>query len=141
MDFKIDKVEDHSDERGNLVILLKKSELSRKFRQFGEVFYITFAKKGVVRGNHYHKNWREWFIVVSGKLQVELEDTKTKKHVTKILNAKSKTLERLEVGPYVAHCFKSLTSGTCLLNYSNTQWNQKDVIPYVLIPAKKMNVA
>ena len=134
MDFKIEKVERHDDSRGELIILLQKKDLPKKNQTFGEIFYITFAKKGTVRANHYHKNWREWFVVVSGRIKVELEDIKTKKRLTKIIDTNSNLIERLEIGPNVAHAFKAETSNACLLNYSNLPWKKKDVIPYILIP-------
>jgi len=135
MDFKIEKVESHNDPRGKLIILLKKSDLSKKDRVFGEVFYITFSKKGITRANHYHKKWREWFVVVSGKLQVFLKDVKTGKTANTIIK-NGKTTQRLEIGPYVAHAFKALSDNTALLNYSDGMWNPEDVITYELIPAK-----
>lgn len=137
MNFSIEPVERHDDIRGKLIILLKKGDLRREMRTFGEIFYITFAKTGVVRANHYHKKWREWFIVVSGKLRVELEDVKTKERFSTILSDRDNPLVRLEIGPYVAHAFESLTSNACLVNYSNTVWKAEDVIPYVLIPTNE----
>lgn len=137
MDFKIEEVERHDDERGKLVILLKKNNLAKELRQFGEIFYITFAKKGVVRANHYHKNWQEWFMVVSGKLQVILEDVKTKKRFVTVLGGRKDKIVKLKVGPLVAHAFKALTKNTCLLNYSTHVWKKDDVFPYQLIPKTK----
>lgn len=130
MDFKLETIERHDDKRGKLIILLKKKDLPKKERTFGEVFYITFSKKGISRANHYHNNWREWFIVVSGKIQVNLEDLKSKRQVSFTLDSKSKDLKRLEVGPLIAHSFKSLSKDAVLLNYSNREWRKKNVINY-----------
>ncbi len=132
MDIKINKVESHNDKRGKLIVLLKYQDLPSSSKKFGEVFYITFSKRGTTRANHYHKNWREWFIVVSGKIKVVLEDIKTKERKKLTLDAQSHSIKRLEIGPFVAHSFTSLSKHAVLLNYSNKVWIKKDVIPYII---------
>lgn len=133
MDFDIEEVETHNDNRGKLIIFLERNNLPENLKSFGEVFYITFAKKGVVRANHYHKNWQEWFVVVSGKLKVVLEDIRTKKRYSTILKSSHKQIVRIRVGPYVAHAFKSLTKSAYLLNYSTHIWKKDDVFKYNLM--------
>lgn len=133
MDYKIVKIEKHDDKRGKLIVFLQNRELKRGLKKFGQTYFITFKGKGVVRGNHYHKKWREWFGIVDGRAQVELEDVKTKKHVSLILSANHKTYRRLEIGPYVAHSFKSLSKSASLLNYADKEWSSDDTFFYKLL--------
>lgn len=118
---------------GELVVFLKKSGLNPQRREFGQIYFITFAGKGVVRGNHYHKKWREWFGVVHGKVRAELEHTETKERVSLILSADHQTYTRLEIGPNVAHAFVSLSSSASLLNYADDEWSAGDRYEYALL--------
>lgn len=133
MDYKVSTFEKHSDNRGGLVVFLKNDELKKRDKQFGQIYFITFNKKGVVRGNHFHKKWREWFGVVHGVVQAELEDIKTKKRVTLVLSSKHAHYTRLEIGPNIAHTFKSITSAASLLNYGDKQWSKSDRFIYKII--------
>ena len=133
IDCKIKKIEKYSDERGNLVVFLKNCELEKKNKEFGQVYFITFSNKSVIRGNHYHKNWREWFVVVNGKVQAELEDVRNKEHFSIILDANNKNHVRLEIGSFIAHSFKSLSNSASLLNYAEKEWSTEDTFPYELM--------
>jgi dTDP-4-dehydrorhamnose 3,5-epimerase-like enzyme len=126
-------MENHPDKRGKLVVFLKNQELKKKNKSFGQIYFITFKKKGIIRGNHYHKNWREWLAIVEGKAQVELENVKTKKHFSIVLDAESDKLIRLEIGPDIAHGFKSLSRTASLLNYAEKEWFPNDTFPYQLL--------
>lgn len=134
MDAKTAKFKLIQDSRGKLIVFLRQSELDEGKKKFGQIYFITFSKKGVVRGNHYHKKWREWFGIVKGKLQVVVEDVRTKERKEFILNANTKDkYVRLEAGPYIAHSFKSLTKYAALLNYADDEWHKGDVFSYKLL--------
>lgn len=133
MDYRIEKLEKFNDKRGQLVVFLKDSDLNKNLKQFGQIYFVTFDGKGIVRGNHYHRNIREWFGVVNGKVEVSLVDIKTKEKVKIILNADSKKYVRLEIGPNIAHGFKSLSGNVALLNYTDKEWESSDVIAYETI--------
>lgn len=133
MDYKLEKIEKYNDKRGKLVVFLKNNDLGKNYKKFGQIYFITFDRKGVIRGNHYHKEWREWFGVVEGKLQVELEDIKTKEHISLVLNSEDKNYIRLEIGPYIVHSFKSLTKHASLLNYADKEWFPNDTFLYKLM--------
>jgi len=126
MDYKIQHLEKHNDYRGQLIVFLKKSCLHQKYKKFGQIYFVTFDKKGVVRGNHYHKKWREWFGVITGKLQVMLKDFKTGEVKKFILDGNSNKYIRLEIGPNIIHAFKSLSEKASLLNYASKPWSAKD---------------
>jgi len=133
MNFKITKFEKHNDERGQLIVFLKCNELKGKLKKFGQIYFVTFERVGVVRGNHYHKKWREWFGIVSGKLEVKLKDIVTGEKKRIVFDGRSNKYERLEIGPGIAHTFKSLSKNASLLNYANHEWSKDDTFVYKLI--------
>lgn len=132
MNCKIEKFNKFSDKRGELIVFLKKGELPNKKRTFGQIYFVTFSKKGIVRGNHYHKKWTEWFGIVEGKVEVVLEDVKTKERSTFIFDSKADKYVRLNIGPNIAHSFKSLSKYAALLNYADSEWSSNDTIHYDL---------
>jgi len=133
MSYKIVNLEKAKDDRGNLTVFLRESELISAKKKFGQIYFVTFDKKGVIRGNHYHKKWHEWFGVIHGKVRVCMEDVRTKKRDQIILDAKKDKYIRLETGPYIAHAIKSLTKYASLLSYADTQWSGSDTYYYKLI--------
>ena len=139
MDYKIVFCEKHTDERGYLVEFLKNSELEEEFKKFGEIYFVTFDKPNVVRGNHYHTRFSEWFGIAHGRIEVVLEDVKTKERITLILDANDKKFVRLYTGPYVAHAFRNLSPTALLLNYVTEEYNKTDSDrnEYILIPPEK----
>lgn len=127
MDFRIEYFEKFDDKRGQLVVFLRRRDVPIKLRKFGQIYFVTFKKRGVVRGNHYHKRLREWFGVVEGKLEVHLKDIRTNEVKRIVLNSDNKKYLRLEIGPNVAHAFKNLSSTASLLNYTDKEWSPDDV--------------
>ena len=130
LDFKVSKFKSFSDKRGKLIVFLKESELLDAKKKFGQIYFVTFNKKGVVRGNHYHKKWHEWFGIIEGKVKVIIEDVKTKQRKHIILSAERDKYVRIETGPYIAHAIISLTKHASLLSYANSEWNDKDTHHY-----------
>jgi dTDP-4-dehydrorhamnose 3,5-epimerase-like enzyme len=126
MDYKVEKFEKHSDKRGQLVVFLKASNLYGKYKKFGQIYFITFNRKGIMRGNHFHKKWREWFGVVQGKVKADLRDVKSGETHTIILDGNKNEYIRLEIGPNILHKFTSLTSKASLVNYTDTEWSPHD---------------
>jgi len=135
VDYQLEKFEKHNDDRGQLVVFLRNADLEGKLKQFGQIYFVTFDEKNIVRGNHYHIKWREWFGVVSGRLQVYLEDVESGETASFILDGDSDSYTRLEVGPKVAHTFVSLSKNASLLNYANNEWEAADSISHEIIPA------
>lgn len=129
MDYKIEHFNTFDDKRGRLVVFLNRSSLEKKHLDFGQIYFVTFEKKGIVRGNHYHKTWQEWFGVVIGKVQVKLRDINSKEEVDLILDAKEQEYMRLMIGPMIAHAFKNLSSYSALLNYADKEWKKEDSFP------------
>lgn len=133
MDYTIDHFEKFNDERGQLVVFLKNRNLKNNLKKFGQIYFVTFDKKGVVRGNHYHKKLREWFGVVTGRLEVVLKDIKTGKTKTFIFDGNSNKYVRLEIGPNVAHAFRNISPKASLINYTDKEWSSEDSFPYIVI--------
>lgn len=137
MNYKLEKLHKFIDRRGDLIVFLKNSELQKKQNIFGQIYFVTFSKKGVTRGNHFHKKWTEWFGIVNGKVEVLLEDVSTHEQVKIILDSKHDKYLRLNIGPNIAHAFKSITKEASLLNYADSEWSENDTIPYKIIPKQK----
>ncbi len=137
MDFKIERFNAYDDKRGRIVVFLRNRDLGKKVKKFGQIYFVTFERKGIVRGNHYHKKIREWFGIVNGKVKVVLVDINTNERKEMILNANSKKYLRLEIGPNIAHGFKSLSESVSLLNYTDKEWEATDVYPAEIIKQKK----
>lgn len=51
----------HSDDRGSIVDILENVEFNYAT--------VIFSRKGVVRGNHYHKRTVQWVYVIRGQIQ------------------------------------------------------------------------
>lgn len=130
MNFKLKEFEKYSDNRGDLIVFLKQSDLAHEHKKFGQIYFVTFKKKEIIRGNHYHNKWREWFGIVAGKVEVYLENIDTKEKSSLILDAQKNKYTRLEIGPRIAHAFKSLSDYAALINYANSEWDTKDTITY-----------
>lgn len=132
MDYSLKKFKKFSDKRGELIVFLQKGDLADAYKTFGQIYFVTFTSKGIVRGNHYHKVWHEWFGIVAGKVRVTLEDVKTKERKSFILDAKKDLYTRLEISPSIAHKIESLTKYAALLNYADGEWSSDDSIRYVI---------
>lgn len=132
MNVKLSPLKQFRDNRGSLVVFLKGSELNDTQKMFGQIYFATFAQKGTVRGNHYHKTRHEWFGIVHGKVTVVMEDVRTKKRKEIVLSAKRDANIKLEIVPYVAHAIKSMTKYASLLSYAD-EWSKEDTYFYKLI--------
>ena len=135
MDYDISYLTKHNDKRGYLVEFLKSGELLGDNRKFGQIYYVTFSEKDVVRGNHYHKLTEEWFGVIFGSLQVVLEDVNTKERQTFELHSHESEFIRLRIGKEIAHAFKCLSGAAILVDYANRQYDpaSTDRFPYTLM--------
>jgi len=113
------------DSRGFLVDFLKKEDLTSNFL-LGQVYYVTFENSGVVRGNHYHKNKNEWFVVVSGKVRLIIENIKTKERKTIVIDGDQDRYKRLFVGRNTAHAFQSISRFASMINYADKPYHNEN---------------
>jgi len=119
--YKIKEIELHVDERGWLVEMLKRNELKEDIKQI----YVATVKLGQVRGNHYHLKKKEWLFIVGGKVELYLEDLKTKERIC--LKVSSKKPKVITIFPKIAHAVKN--SGkeiVYLVSAQNTIYNPKN---------------
>jgi len=126
MDYEISYCEKHTDDRGYLVEFLKNPEIPEEYKNFGQVYFVTFQKPGVVRGNHYHTRFYEWFGVAQGVLEVFLADVNTGEKVNFVLSGEDNKFTRLHIGPYVAHAFRNTSKSAVLIDYCNAVYDPGD---------------
>lgn len=136
MDLQLTKHKIIKNKKGKLVVFLRETDLPKSHKHFGQIYFIHFSRKGMVRGNHYHKNWHEWFGILSGRVKVILEDVRTKKRKHITLDAKHDKYTRVETSPYIAHAMQSLSSDASVLSYAHTEWDADDTHEYILIPTR-----
>jgi len=128
--YKVKELDVHSDKRGWLAEMLKRSELKKDIKQI----YVATIKPGFVRGNHYHLERTEWFLIFGGKAELYLEDLKTKARIC--LQLSSKKPKVITIFPKIAHAVKN--SGkkiVYLISAQNDVYNSKnpDTFPYLLL--------
>lgn len=135
MDYKLIKSAKRIDKRGYLVDFLKGVEMDLSDKRLGQIYFVTFAQKGTVRGNHYHKTKKEWFVAVKGTLKVVLEDVITKERTEFILKGDNKKYQKVFIGSKIAHTFVSLTKVAEMINYSNKMYDPEspDTHKYELV--------
>lgn len=96
----------------------------------GEI-YMTMAKPGAWRANHYHPRTAEWFTVISGEAKVILEDINTKERLLLDLNGEQP--KTLFVPAGIAHVFiNSSDRDFFLVVYSENLYDPADTISYNL---------
>jgi len=137
MNYKLTKHKKWVDERGYLTEFLSRKELKNGSR-FGHIYFVTFSRPGIVRGNHYHTRKEEHFGLAMGKVKIVIEDVKTKKRRSFILDADNQQFVRLQIGPNIAHAVESLSAKAVLIDYFSSPYdvNHPDSPKYVLIEKK-----
>lgn len=76
-------------------------------------FFISKSKPGVIRGNHYHKNKSEWFLVVQGTAEITTIDIETKATESQIVKDIDHILVNMK--PNVAHAIKNIGPNEMIL--------------------------
>lgn len=94
----------------------------------GEI-YLTSAKPGQVKGGHYHLKAKEWFILISGKCNLIIEDVNTLERMSLKLSADNP--ETVFIPPGIAHSFiNNYKKDFLLLAYTDVLYDPLDTIPY-----------
>ncbi|MFX0196782.1 MAG: glycosyltransferase [Candidatus Hodarchaeota archaeon] len=94
----------------------------------GEV-YVTSAKPGESKGNHYHKNMGEWFTVVQGEGEIDIYDPKSDEKISIPLGVSNP--QTVYVPPGLAHSI--LNKGEDVLicvAWAEKEHDPKDVYPF-----------
>ncbi len=100
--YKIQELKIHPDQRGWFVEMLKINKTGCEIKQIS----VASIKPGEVRGNHYHLNKTEWFLIIGGKAEYYLENPKTKEKIHLKLNPKKPKV--ITVFPKIAHAVKNI---------------------------------
>lgn len=141
MDYQVTKLKKHKrspdeeDERGFLVEFLKRHELEEEDKEFAQVYLSTIAPN-TIRGNHYHKTKKEFFVIMSGKALIVLEDVNTKERKEIICDSSEEHITRVSFGPNIAHAIKNTSDKTIFLTAYTTKPydpNNLDQIDYSLL--------
>lgn len=135
MDIVLEDSTKREDERGFLVDFIKGTEVEAEDRMLGQVYYVTFSRVGVIRGNHYHKERREWFVPVKGRLEVYFKDLATGEEVVMTIDGDSSNYQRIGIGKNIAHAFVSLTEDAAMINYASKPYIHEapDTYEYILV--------
>lgn len=123
---KTKKLEVKKDGRGWLAELIRVEDVSNPL--FGHLL-VTVAKPGIIKGNHYHRRKREWYIVLKGKglLKVWNKDGSEKKQM--ILDERD--LKLVEIPTNYFHTIKNIgKEDLYLLSYLNESFNPEDPDTY-----------
>lgn len=96
--------------------------------QFTGEIYLTAAKPGEIKGNHYHNLTNEWFTLVKGKCILKLFDTYDKSKLE--LELDSEMPQTIFVPAKISHAFINIsaTEEFMLLAYSDKYYDPKDTI-------------
>lgn len=113
MDTIISKLEKKKTKSGFLVEFLKRTELNTPNTEFS-LIYVVKILPGNISGNHFHKEKTEWMSIFNGKVNVVLEDVKTKEREEFVLDS-SKELTRLLIRKGLAHAFKNISNKDVIL--------------------------
>jgi mannose-6-phosphate isomerase-like protein (cupin superfamily) len=103
-------------------------------------FTMLFFSPGKVRGNHYHPEFTEYFLVVDGEVALFTVDPKTQKQIV-MLCGKGFCF-RTPIG--VPHAVHAITAATCI-SFITLPWDEaanpiiySDVIPFETEYAKDL---
>ena len=120
MKIKVTPLDKKIDARGWLI-----ENESSAIRDSMKHFLVSASKPGAIRGQHYHRKKKEWFIVVKGEAEVVFEDINTKESARIVVNGEEPKV--IETSPFVAHAFKNIgKDDMCLVAIVNEPLDKKD---------------
>lgn len=123
------RLSEYKDHRGRLV-----ENTSEDIMLSSRHFFISNSIPGAIRGNHFHKNKQEYFIVVKGKCLIVIEDIDSKKREKLEVADSDKIAVLMEPGK--AHAIKNVgKEELILLALINEKLDKEnpDTFPYKVI--------
>ena len=122
-DIEIKELTKRSDDRGWLVEALRLESMNSN-SEFGQIF-ISVAKPGKVRGNHYHNRKIEWFCVPAGLGLLLLKDPDSGEELEILIGEdKPKTVK---ITPPIIHAIKNVgDKDMVLIVYVNETFDPAD---------------
>ena len=113
----------NSDKRGNFV------EIGR-FESGGQISFST-TKKGIVRGNHFHRRKIERFSVIKGKALIQIRKIGTNEIIEFILDGNNPSY--VDIPIWYTHNIKNIGNEDLFTNFwINESYNEKDPDTYFL---------
>jgi dTDP-4-dehydrorhamnose 3,5-epimerase len=111
----------HSDPRGRLYEIVRRDDPN--YTQFGQVYVIEDARRGVVRAWHRHFKMDEWFSCVAGEALFVLHDPRTGEFSEHVLSAKKPA--SLWVPRLVFHGHQALTDDAVIVAICTEPYDPK----------------
>ena len=104
--------------------------LNRPKETFSHLVYwdLDSERSGQDRGHHYHVRETEHFYILTGELELFLEDLETSERQTLVVKAGS----RITIEPNVAHSVRSRVYSQ-VLEYSPEPYDPSDTHPHKLV--------
>tara|TARA_B100000686_G_C16757726_1_gene956627 strand:+ start:1031 stop:1459 length:429 start_codon:yes stop_codon:yes gene_type:complete len=122
-DVEIIELKKRSDERGWLLEALRGESMNGNC-DFGQIF-VSVAKAGMVRGNHYHRRKIEWFCVPTGNGLLLLKDPDSGEEL-KILMGEDNP-KTVKITPPIVHAIKNVgEKEMVLIVYVNETFDSSD---------------
>jgi len=128
--YKVKELEPYSDKRGWFVEMLRDPKLEKKIKQVS----VASIKPGQVRGNHYHLNKTEWFMVIGGRANFWLMNPETKEKICFKLSGKEPKV--ITVFPKIAHAIKNIGKKIIyFIEADSAVYNHEspDAVPYLIV--------
>ena len=93
--------------------------------------YIVSIAPGRSRANHYHEKKEEWIALAAGRVELILEDTRTKTRETAVLDSFSGEYFVVHIPPFVAHSVRNTGDReAAVVVFSRTPEDTGDTFPY-----------
>ena len=122
-DIEIIELKKRSDERGWLIEALRGESMNGS-REFGQIF-VSVAKPGKVRGNHYHNRKIEWFCVPTGIALLLLKDPDSGEELEIPMGEDNP--KTVKITPPIIHAIKNVgDKDMVLMVYVNETFNSSD---------------
>jgi dTDP-4-dehydrorhamnose 3,5-epimerase-like enzyme len=110
------------DKRGKIDIYEIEKKINFKLKRF----FIVSGKKNIIRGRHAHKKCKQHLILISGKVEITLQDKKNKKIILL-----KKTGDNLYIPPLVWSSQKYLNFNSKILVLCDRKYEKKDYIKLI----------
>jgi quercetin dioxygenase-like cupin family protein len=101
--------------------------LNRKNEAYRHLVYWDLDQTGQERGHHYHQRKTENVYILSGEMDLLVEDLESGSKETILVQAG----DRLTIRPHLAHAYRSRKYSQ-VLEYSPETYDAADTVPYKL---------
>jgi len=91
-------------------------------------YFVRFLEAGNCAGNHYHKKKHELLIPLVGSFEIKLEDIRTKKQESLIIQPQD--YPAFYIKPGVSHSITSRTKGGIFIVMASSSASEADEYPY-----------